>query len=67
MKEPIIPWLKHLQDIEKHLEKNEKWFQHPEKKMKTFEKNAGEWNSEFLKGIGSIEEMIKELEKNMEE
>ncbi|RDW18287.1 hypothetical protein CWR48_11935 [Oceanobacillus arenosus] len=67
MEEPNIPWLKHLADIEKHLEKNEKWFQHPEKKMHTFEKNATNWDKDFIEGINAIEGVMKELEKMMEE
>lgn len=66
MKEPQIPGLKHLADIEKHLEKNEKWFQHPEKKLHTFENNAAKWDKAFIEGITSIEGLMKEFEKMME-
>ncbi|RLL45078.1 hypothetical protein D8M04_09420 [Oceanobacillus piezotolerans] len=52
--------------IEKHLEKNEKWFQQPEKKMKSFEKNAGAWNKEFLEEISNIEKVMKKLENYFE-
>ncbi|WP_026905761.1 hypothetical protein [Paucisalibacillus globulus] len=58
--------IKNLGIIEKHLEKNEKWFQQPEKKMITFEKEMGEWNTRFLKTIGEMEHWITELEKKME-
>jgi hypothetical protein len=58
--------LKNLGIIEKHLEKNEKWFQQPEKKLMAFEKDMDEWNKSFLKTITDIEGLIKELEKKME-
>ncbi|WP_156288899.1 hypothetical protein [Oceanobacillus salinisoli] len=61
------PWLKNLRIIEKHLEKNEKWFQRPEEKMKSFEKDAVKWNEEFTKKISKVEAIIKELEKKMEQ
>ena len=66
MKGPDLPWLKHFADIEKHLDKNEKWFQHPEKKMHTFESNAAKWEGDFIEGMKSIEGMMKELEEYME-
>ena len=58
--------IKNLGIIEKHLEKNEKWFQQPEKNMIAFEKEMDEWNTRFLKTISEIENWIKELEKKME-
>ncbi|GFZ77209.1 hypothetical protein GCM10010978_18450 [Compostibacillus humi] len=61
------PWKEYAEVIAKHLEKNEKWFQAPEKKFKTFEKNAEKWNSQFLKDMAIIEKWIKKLEKKMEE
>ncbi|MEN1967206.1 hypothetical protein WMZ97_03915 [Lentibacillus sp. N15] len=62
-----IPWLKHLRDIEKHLGKNEKWFQRPEKRMKELDDKLEKWNTEFLEGIGNLELLIEELEKRMED
>lgn len=68
MKEkPDIPWKKHLDAVEKHLGKNEKWFQYPEKKMYELEQNMDIWNEEFIQRMGAVEEMIKRLEENMEE
>ncbi|GIO25781.1 hypothetical protein [Ornithinibacillus bavariensis] len=58
--------IKNLGIIEKHLERNEKWFQQPEKKMLAFEKDMDEWNRRYLKTIGDIEYWIRELEKKME-
>ncbi|MFD1852104.1 hypothetical protein [Oceanobacillus bengalensis] len=61
-----FPGLKNVKVIEKHLEKNEKWLQYPENKIRIFEKNAGEWNNDFLKNISEIEKVIHELEKKLE-
>ncbi|MEN2767618.1 hypothetical protein [Ornithinibacillus xuwenensis] len=58
--------LKNLGIIQKHLEKNEKWFQHPEKKMGQFEKDMDEWNNRYLKSMNEIEKWIKELEKKLD-
>ncbi|WP_164669446.1 hypothetical protein [Virgibacillus doumboii] len=58
--------LKNLRIIEKHLAKNEKWLQYPEKKMHHFEREMDVWNKEFLSGISNVEKMIHELEKRME-
>jgi thiamine kinase-like enzyme len=58
--------IKNLQIIEKHLDRNEKWFQYPEKKMVAFEKDMDEWNTRFLKSIQEIESWVKELEKKLE-
>lgn len=52
--------------IAKHLEKNEKWFQQPGKKIAEFEKDMGDWNTRYLQTIRDIEKWIKELEKRME-
>jgi hypothetical protein len=59
--------IKNLGIIEKHLARNEKWFQQPEKKMLAFEKDMDDWNKRYLKTIGDIEYWIKELEKKMED
>ncbi len=67
VKKSNIPWLRHLRDIEKYLEKNEKWFQYPEKNMERIEQDMEKWNADFLKGIGHLESLIKELEKKMED
>ncbi|MEW9674941.1 hypothetical protein ABRT01_01925 [Lentibacillus sp. L22] len=64
---PRIPWLRHLRDIEKHLEKNEKWFQYPERRMGEWDEQLDKWNNDFLEGIGHLESLIKELEKKMED
>ncbi|MFD2045369.1 hypothetical protein ACFSTA_16915 [Ornithinibacillus salinisoli] len=61
-----IPWLKHFAAIDKHLDKNEKWFQRPEKKMQDYEKDMDKWNDSFLSNMQTIEDWIKELEKKME-
>ncbi|WP_047985918.1 hypothetical protein [Ornithinibacillus californiensis] len=58
--------IKNLGIIEKHLAKNEKWLQHPEKKMISFEKEMHEWNGRYLKTIKEIENWMRELEKRME-
>ncbi|WP_096270265.1 hypothetical protein [Paucisalibacillus globulus] len=59
-------FIEELGIIEKHLEKNEKWFQQPEKKMISYEKDMNEWNKRFMKTIGEIEKWVKEFEKKME-
>lgn len=61
-----IPWLRHLRDIEKHLEKNEKWFQYPERRMSELDEQLEKWNGDFLEGIGHLERLMEELEKEME-
>ncbi|CDQ40624.1 MULTISPECIES: hypothetical protein [Virgibacillus] len=60
-------WMRHFHAIEKHLGKNEKWLQFPEKKVKAFEEEMDQWNSDFLSMITNVEDLIKELEKKMEE
>ncbi|GAA0444898.1 MAG: hypothetical protein ACQEWU_16115 [Bacillota bacterium] len=67
MRIPEPKWMKHFHDIEKHLGKNEKWLQFPEKKAKNIEQDMEKWNNEFLKMISNVEDIIKELEKKMEE
>lgn len=57
-------FMKHLQDIEKHLDKNEKWLQYPEKKMGAFEIDFNEWNRSFLEQMGKIIEAFHGLEKH---
>ncbi|MFS0672025.1 hypothetical protein [Ornithinibacillus sp. 179-J 7C1 HS] len=58
--------IKNLEIIEKHLERNEKWFQNPEKKMVAFDKEMTLWNNRFMKNIQEIENWMKEFEKRME-
>ncbi|WP_047982362.1 hypothetical protein [Ornithinibacillus contaminans] len=58
--------LKNLGVIEKHLEKNEKWLKNPEKRMITFEKQIGEWNTRYLQTINEVDYWMKALEKKME-
>lgn len=61
-------WLfKQLQIIEKHLEKNEKWFQYPEKNMMTLEQDIGEWNTKFLSNMDNIEQFMQRIEKYMDD
>ncbi|MBU5267480.1 hypothetical protein [Virgibacillus proomii] len=60
-------WLDYFHVIEKHLQKNEKWMQFPEKKAVAVEKDMNKWNESFLGNIRKIEDLIKELEKRMEE
>lgn len=62
----IDRFIHNLGIIAKHLEKNEKWFQQPSKKMAEFEKDMGEWNARYLKTIGDVEKWMKEFEKRME-
>ncbi|QKY68627.1 hypothetical protein [Lentibacillus sp. CBA3610] len=52
--------------IEKHLEKNEKWFQYPEKKMNELDAEIQNWDKEFLQGMAKFEEVMVEIEKIME-
>ncbi|RKQ32643.1 hypothetical protein [Oceanobacillus halophilus] len=66
MKDREKQWIDNLRILEKHLEKNEKWLQRPEEKIKTFEKNAANWNRDFNKKISDLEESMKYLEKRME-
>ncbi|AIF42792.1 hypothetical protein [Virgibacillus sp. SK37] len=73
MSKRAIPWTKHFQAIEKHLDKNEKYFRLPEKKMAEWdaekaalEKEMDIWNKGFLNKISAFEKLIHELEKKME-
>ncbi|MBC5637257.1 hypothetical protein H8S33_10620 [Ornithinibacillus sp. BX22] len=59
--------MKNLEIIERHLEKNEKWLQSPEKKKVLFEKEMIAWNTRFMKNITDIENWIKDFEKRMGE
>ncbi|KKE79953.1 hypothetical protein DTX80_15755 [Bacilli bacterium] len=65
-KRKVTPWIENVGILGKHLEKNEKWFQKPEEKIRTFEKNANKWNDSFLKQIKQIEAVMKRLEKEFE-
>jgi hypothetical protein len=59
-------WLQHIRDIEKHLEKNEKWLKQPESKFNQFNKEAEAWEKGYLAKISDVEKFAKELEKTME-
>ncbi|MBB6453070.1 hypothetical protein HNQ94_001518 [Salirhabdus euzebyi] len=52
--------------LNRFLERNENLFQKREEKMLKVEKDMNEWNNSFLKEIGEVEKMIKEIEKRME-
>ncbi|MUK90559.1 hypothetical protein GMD78_19570 [Ornithinibacillus sp. L9] len=60
-------WIKHIQAIDKHLDKNEKWFQYPEKRMLEFEKRMDQWNGRFMKNMNVLEDWFDKFEKKMEE
>ncbi|WP_068676473.1 hypothetical protein [Oceanobacillus sp. Castelsardo] len=66
-KREVNPWIENVGILGKHLEKNEKWFQRPEEKIKVFEKNANKWNETFLKQIGQLESTMKRFEKMFED
>jgi hypothetical protein len=55
-----------LQVIEKHLDKNEKWFQYPEKKMHAINASIQAWDKEFKQGIATFEKIMDEFAKIME-
>ncbi|MFD2629676.1 hypothetical protein [Oceanobacillus kapialis] len=59
-------WMKHVKDIEKHLEINEKWLKTPEARFTKFNKEALDWEKEFLHNIGGLESFLKDLENKME-
>ncbi|QHS21707.1 hypothetical protein GWK91_01500 [Virgibacillus sp. MSP4-1] len=58
--------IRFLDAFERFLGRNEHWFQNPEEKMEQFEKDMNEWDQDFIKQIGGVEKIIKELEKRME-
>ncbi|WP_284139394.1 MULTISPECIES: hypothetical protein [unclassified Virgibacillus] len=60
---PEIPFVKQLDIIEKHLDKNEKWFQYPEGRMLDFDKMMSSWNTGFLEQMQQLEKIMKDLEK----
>ncbi|AVQ98677.1 hypothetical protein OBCHQ24_06505 [Oceanobacillus iheyensis] len=66
MKGPEPRWLQHTRDVEKHLEKNEKWLKQPESKFNQFSKEAEAWEKGYLSKISDVEKFAKELEKTME-
>ncbi|WP_245183528.1 hypothetical protein [Lentibacillus salicampi] len=55
-----------LRIIEKHLDKNEKWFRYPEKKMQSLDTEIHAWDKEFQQGIATFENVMDEFEKIME-
>ncbi|SFA82803.1 hypothetical protein SAMN04488072_102156 [Lentibacillus halodurans] len=55
-----------LQIIDKHLGKNEKWFQYPEQKAESFNAEIESWDKEFSLRAAKFEAVMDELEKIME-
>ncbi|WP_042224665.1 hypothetical protein [Oceanobacillus manasiensis] len=66
MKASEPKWLQHVHDLEKHLDKNEKWLQLPEKRFNTFHNEAEAWEEDYLNNIRDIESFMKEMEKEMD-
>ncbi|MDY0406159.1 hypothetical protein P5G51_012850 [Virgibacillus sp. 179-BFC.A HS] len=57
---------KRLEDLEKHLQKQEEIFQSHEKHMNELEGNMGKWHTEFIKQSGDIGKFMEDLEKKFE-
>lgn len=58
--------VKPFRDIEKHLDKNEHWFQKPGKRMSEYEQSMNKFNGNFLKKMNEIEKFMKTFEKKMD-
>ncbi|API90999.1 hypothetical protein J32TS6_28800 [Virgibacillus pantothenticus] len=60
-------WLQNMDIIDKHLQKNEKWLQYPDKKAEQWEMEIDAWNDAFLKQIVQIENVLKKIGSKLEE
>lgn len=64
-------WMKPVHDVHKHLEENEKWLQFPEEKRQAFEREMtlwhDQWHPSFRKKINDLENMKKQLERELDE
>ncbi|SET15980.1 hypothetical protein SAMN05216389_106100 [Oceanobacillus limi] len=65
--EPDSYWIKQLDAIIKHLDKNEKWLEYPDEKIQEFEKDFDEWNSPILEDVEKLEKWLEDLDKKMED
>ncbi|TCT22391.1 hypothetical protein EDD68_10937 [Melghiribacillus thermohalophilus] len=62
-KHPLYRFVKALNDF---LDENESLLLKPEEQIQRIEQEMGEWDQQFMEQIGSVEKMIKELERRME-
>ncbi|NBJ70910.1 MULTISPECIES: hypothetical protein [Clostridia] len=63
----VPKWLQNMDIIDKHLQKNEKWLQYPDKKAEHLEMEIDAWNDAFLKQIVQIENVLKKIGTKLEE